>query len=174
MRFATYQGEQNLTRLVRRLFKIAGPGARTLAQQAEAALRQANPHLRDLTAVSAGTLIVVPEVADINPAAETLPVEAAVGEIVEEARRALVGFRSGLDASATRLAHEANETLKFLESDELKTLAEQVSEVKPYLPQITAAANARLKKAEALQAFQAQELSQLDNDLLDLVKRLNH
>jgi len=170
MRLATYQGEQDLTRLVRRLFKITGRGTRTLAQRAEAALLQANPHLHDLTAVSAGTLIVVPEVADINPAEETQPVEAAVGEMVEEARHALVGVRAGLDTSATHLAREATQTLKLLQSKEVEELAKQVPEVKKYLPQITEAANARLKEAEVLKAFQKQELSQLDNDLLDLAK----
>ena len=94
----------------------------------------------------------------------------AVGEMVREVRRALVGMRVTLKDSATHQAEEANATLQLLESQELQAVAERIREFKERLPQIADKARADLEAASALNAFQARGLAQLDEDLEDLLK----
>lgn len=170
MRVATVKGERNLSELAGRLFQFKGPRAKALAKEAEAALLRANPHLRDLDKVAKGTIIVVPEVADVKPAEEAQPVGG--GEMVGEVRRALGDIRSTLGTAAARHAEEANAGLKLLQSRELKALAEKVPALKERLEKMAEAAKLRLAEVKALETFREQALGQLDKDLSDLFKRL--
>lgn len=170
MWLATYQGERSLSRVIQRLFEIKGPGSRALAREAEMALLQANPHLRDLTKVPAGALIVVPEVSGIKPAEEVRPVENAVGDVLHEFRQGVDSLLPKLKASVTRQTEEANNTLKALQSRELRELARQEPAMQKRLDTIAAEAQGRLTQAEALKNLQDRVLPQLDKDLGDFVR----
>jgi hypothetical protein len=61
MPFSIYRGEKSLNDLVLRLFNLKDPLAKSQLQQARDALLKANPQLRDLTTVSHGSLIVIPD-----------------------------------------------------------------------------------------------------------------
>src|SRR5262245_7846521 len=98
MNFATSKGERKLSDLVQRLYPVQGKPK--LSRQAEAALLHANPHLADLSKVPAGSLILVPPVPGLAPAAEPPPVEGAVHDAVDAVRKALDGVRATLDESA--------------------------------------------------------------------------
>ena len=172
MRFAMLKGERNLSDLVGRLFQIKGPRAKALAREAEAALLRDNPHLRHLRTVPEGTVIVVPDVADVNPAEEARPVGDVAGEMIGKVRRALDAFRPALEASITRQTEEATKTLELLKSEELVALARKEPALKERLPKIAEEATARLKEAKALKTVHEQALAQIQRDLDDLIKRL--
>jgi hypothetical protein len=94
-------------------------------------------------------------------------------EVVVEARRALVGMRKILAASATRLAAEANDRLKLLRSPEVQDVARRTPELERRLSRVNKQAKSDLEEAKSLKAFQEQDLLQLDRDLEELGNRLS-
>lgn len=172
MRFATLKGERSVSELAGRLFRLRGPGMGARAREVETALVRANPQLRDLERLPEGVMIVVPEIADVEPAEEARPVDVGASAVVGEVRRVLGDVRTALGAAAANHAAEATETLNLLKSRELKALAGTTPGLSERLPRIADAAHERLKEAKATQAFQEQALAQLERDLDDLMKRL--
>ena len=47
--------------MISRLFRLKDAGSRAAAKEPEASLLQADPHLKDLASVPAGSLIVAPQ-----------------------------------------------------------------------------------------------------------------
>src|SRR4051812_28620985 len=73
MRIVTIKKAAPLGEIVGQLYAIEAQKGAHAAQQAEAALRQANPHLADLNAVPEGTVILVPEREGLKPKAPSEP-----------------------------------------------------------------------------------------------------
>jgi hypothetical protein len=171
MRFDTYEGERDLAELARRLFKI-GEGRKTArdeaTRRAEAAILEANPHLRDLRRVAEGTLIVVPELAGLKPNEQDRAVYGLEGELPAQLRQAVDSARAVLDAAAEREVREANETAGLVRSRELKELARNIPAVNERLAGVAEETRRRLREAEAVRGTHKRALAQLVEDLDEL------
>ena len=170
MQLATYRGEKDLKTLVKRLFRIEGPQAKALAQEAEAALLRANPPLRDLKKVPKGTVIMVPEIKGAKPSTEIQQAESWADKLLEDVRQAVAGLGPALEESAAREKQEANQTLELLKSSEMKRLAKSSPEWQKRFKKIADAAKARIKKAQAGQESQAKLVAQIEKDLAEFSK----
>jgi hypothetical protein len=165
MRIATYEGEKSMPELVARLFNITGAKAGLRQQEAEAALREANPHLRDLRSVPVGTPIVVPDLRGVRPSKESRPVRGDVQALVRTLQGSLGEVAEALDDSA-RLAGEAvNQDLALLRSKEVKDLAAQDRNLARKVKDLTASSQRLRTETKAHRAAQADAVAQLRTDL---------
>ncbi len=171
MRFATYQGEQHLADLVGRLFQFTVAHAGTLAQQAEAALLQANPQLRSLATLPAGTLIMVPEVPGVEPTNEVQPVGEPISGLVAHIRLALGDVTKTLHDAYAQQEKEASSALRLVESEEVQAIFKNNPEMQQRLSSIDKGTADRLKEMQALSGLVQQILVQADKDLADLARR---
>src|SRR5215216_3589445 len=101
MKFVTIKSETSLADLSREVFEIKGAKAAATSKNAQAALREANPHLADLKKVPAGTLVIVPDV----PGTKEAPAQ-SVGDVSVEM---ISRLRSAL-AAAKRVIEKSAET----------------------------------------------------------------
>lgn len=60
MRFAIFKGEKSVAKLIARLFRIPDSGAKATTRQTADALLRANPQLKYIRKVPAGSLIAIP------------------------------------------------------------------------------------------------------------------
>ncbi len=172
MRLATTKGEKNVSELVTRVFDIKGPGAKARAKEAEAALLEANPHLANVANLPEGTVIVLPEAADVKPAEEARPLETSARNVLTELAQNIGNLRAVLESSVNSQAQEARDALELLKSPELLRAVERSPSLKERLPKSAEEATARLRDAEALRTFQQQLVSQFEKDLTQLLKAL--
>jgi hypothetical protein len=169
MRFAMYEGENSMPELVARLFDITGAEAGLRQQEAEAALREANPHLRDLGSVPIGTPIVVPDLRGIQPSQESRPVTDDLQALVRTLQGSLSEVAQALDDSA-RLAGEAvNQDLALLRSKEVKDLAAQDPTLARQVEDVTASSQRLRTETKAHRAAQADAVAQLRTDLQEFL-----
>ncbi len=168
MRFITAKSETNLADLTRRVFDIKGAKASEVAKRAEAAIRQANPHLHDLTNVPAGTLIVVPDLPGADPAApQAAPLLSP--EVATQLKHALAGARAVLERSAASVTQEAQNTAALVKSREVKALAKEAPLLERRLPQIAEQIKAQARQAATDKTAQEQDLAQLEKELASLL-----
>jgi hypothetical protein len=138
MSFAIFKGETNIKDLVNRLFRLPDRTAKT-AKQAADALLQANPQLKDMSKVPAGSVIVVPSDAPpLNPS-EAAPAPRQLS-LTQQAQQALYGLDQRLTAIDARAAQAASEFLALTKSDQLPTLIQKSSDLKEQLPLVATAA----------------------------------
>lgn len=174
MRISTLKDEKSVPDLVARLFEIKGPDAEARAEQAAAALLEANPHLADLKTAPPGVPIIVPEVEGIKQAEEVHPAATALKNRFDEIRPALGKALKALDASATSRATEAKNNLRALKLARLKTLAKNDPEVGARLPVLLKDAEAKAKEAEAFKKIQNDAFGQLEKNLGELGDLFGH
>ncbi len=169
MRYVTAQSKTTLSDLTRRLFEIQGPQAAERAKQAEAALEQANPHLRDLTQVPAGTLILVPDVPGVS---STAPQAAPLisPQLATLLTQALAEAKAVLEQSLASQTQEVENTVALTKKRELKEAVKQAVDLNKRLAQITNQAKARIKEVQTIKKAQIQGLAQLRQDLDELIK----
>ena len=166
MRFAAYAGEASPAELIRRHYEVAGRGSAARAKELEAALLRANPHLRNLERVPPGTPILLPDSAELRPAAEApLVAPALVEGVMGQLHRALDGLRGALAASAEHEAKAANDTAELLRSRELRAGLRKDEALSAHLAETEQAARERLKEADLFRAVQDQALAQATLDL---------
>jgi hypothetical protein len=168
MRIAMYEGEEKLSELARRLFRLKGVGASGRARRAEAALIEANPNLRNLDEVHDGTLLVVPDTADLELSEEIAPGGAArdTARIVEAS---LEGVAESLDVSASSLAESATNQLKLLRSSRVTDLAKKDRRVRKRVDAALEAAEADRSRAKEMKTEQTAALKELRADLKDFL-----
>ena len=164
MKLVTAKSETNLADLTRRVFDITGPKAAAVAKQAEAALLQANPHLRGVAKVPAGTMIVVPEVPGAISAGPQLAMPIGP-EIIAHLKRALAGATAAGERSVANEVQDTDNTSALVKSRELKDLAKKAPDLQKRLAQLADQTKNRVKDIEARKTAQAQGLAQLDKDL---------
>lgn len=150
MKYAVSKGETEISELTGRLFEIKGRGAAATSQQVEAALIKANPHLSDLTKVKPGTLIVIPELADL-PIAHGPQTTGAGNDAIDQLKFAMEDLQGAIERSAKSEEEALAAQTEALKDRELRDLAAQSPEAKEQLGKLTEALKNRAKdiKTEA-------------------------
>src|SRR5260370_40693315 len=123
MKCTTTREERKVSDLAKRLFDIKGPGSKETAKKAEAALLDANPHLKDLSNVAEGTPIVIPAVAPIKTEEITHPLHTGASLVASQLRVAIAIARSSFDSSLAEETGRINSMTEALKSDPAKKLA---------------------------------------------------
>lgn len=164
MRIAAYEGE-GMRDLVSRLFNITGARAEARTREAEGALREANPHLRDLRRVPNGTPLIVPDVTGLRPSKESAPVGADLRGLVETVRESVGSVGDDLDEAARDQVDAMNRDLALLRSNEVKDLAASDRSVARTVRELTQASERRRDEAKEMRTAQAKALEQLGSDL---------
>ncbi len=164
MKIVTYQGEQTLGELTRRVFDIQGAKTRAPVKQAESALLRANPQLGDLKKVSPGTVLVVPDVPGVEVNAGLTGV--GVGQdVLAQLRATLNGARAAMERGLASEAQEAEATSTVVKSPDIKVLVRQMPDLKTRVQQITDDAKAAQKDIAVRKTAIAQGFAQLEKDL---------
>jgi hypothetical protein len=144
-------------------------GQKGAAQQAEAALRGANPHLADLKTVPEGTVIVVPDKEGLKPTGSSEPLlpliagfEQLTGVLHTLGASLVAAHDKGIEqAKATVTQAKSKDFVKLIDTDELKaTVAETVKN-----------AQMRIKTAETSRGQIERKLKQAGADLDALQRR---
>jgi hypothetical protein len=167
MKFAVSKGETSVADLTTRIFEIKGQGAAETTKRATAALLEANPHIKDLTKVPPGTIIVIPDLPD-NPNVRA-PQTAGVGDKLDDHLKIAVKQSAeviGKSVDAREAA--ANATIEALKNRELRDFAAQTPELKEQLDKLGEAAKASVKDAKAASALEKEALAQLEEALKKL------
>ena len=129
----------------------------------EAALLNANPHIRDLSKVRAGTLIVIPDFPDSPPLRDPQTV-AGDAELSDHLKVALKEFSDAIDRLAQSEEQAAAATTALLKGPDIKDFLE-VPELEEQFKRIDNYAKNRLKEATAAKKAQNEALAQLQEAL---------
>jgi phage tail protein X len=164
MKFVTTKSETSLADLSREVFEIKGAKAAAVAKNAQAALREANPHLADLKKVPAGTLVIVPDVHGTKeaPAQSVGDVSA---EMISRLRSALAAAKRTIEKSAESQQQDVEATLSLAKHPELSRLAKQTPELKKRVAQVIEQAKIQSKQIAEDQKAQLEAVRQLEKDL---------
>lgn len=164
MRFVTAKTESTLANLTRHVFEIQGRNVAERAKQAQAALLQANPHLRDLKKVPAGTLVLLPDLPGTSPFAPQAAASVSP-EVVAHLKQAVAGAKAVLARAAASEAEDAATTLELAKSMGQMNLVKQAPALQTRLPEIAKLTKSRATEAAALNAAQVQALAALAAEL---------
>ena len=170
MRVASYEGEKDMPELVSRLFNITGAKADLRREEAETALRDANPHIRDLRAVPEGTPIVVPEISGLRPSKESQSVATEVTALLRTVQGSVSEIGEVLDHGAREAGESINRELSLLRSKEIKDLAAKDRTLAKRVRDLTASSQEARDETKALRADQARAVSQLGTDLEEFLR----
>ena len=167
MKFVTIKTETNLADLTRDVFEIKGAKAASAAKNAQAALREANPHIADLKKVPSGTLVVVPDVPGIK-AAPTQSLGDVNVEMIRQLKNALAAAKSVIEKSAAAQVEDAEASASLARNRDLLALAKQSPDLRQRLSQIAERAKTLAKEVADDKNAQMQALGQLEKDLAGL------
>ncbi len=168
MRFVTAKTESTLADLTRRVFEIQGRNAGERTKQAQAALLRANPHLRDLKKVPAGTLVLLPDLPGTSPFAPQAAAPVS-SEVVAHLKQALAGAKAVLARAAASEAQDAATTLELAKSMGQMNVLKQAPGLQSRLPEIAKLTKSRATEAASLNAAQTQALIDLETELDQLI-----
>jgi phage tail protein X len=167
MKFVTIKTETSLADLTRDVFEIKGTKAASAAKTAQAALREANPHVADLKKVPSGTLVVVPDV----PGIKTAPAQSIEGVSVgmmRQLKSALAAAKAVVEKSTAAQAEDAEASASLAKNRDLVALAKQTPELKQRLSQVVDRAKTQAKQIADDKKAQIEGLTQLEKDLATL------
>lgn len=167
MKFVTIKSETNLADLSREVFEIKGAKAAAAAKRAQAALREANPHLADVKKVPAGTLVIIPDVPGTKEA-PTQSVGDVSAEMISRLRSALAAAKKVIEESADSQLQDAEATLSLAKDRELSRLAKQTPELKERMVRVIEEAKKQSSEVAEDKKAQIQGLAQLEKDLASL------
>jgi hypothetical protein len=169
MRFAVLAQNETLDGLAARVYDVPA-GAPAGLRDAGKALAEANPFLRRIDQVPAGTVVVVPPVAGVEPtpqayAPDALPAEALVNQL----RGAVELVRQSLSSEIDAELAESKSVAGVARSRDAKAAARENPELGDELPRVAEAATARAEAARALQRYQVDAFARMEFDLEDLL-----
>ena len=163
MQFITTKAPTTLTALTQQVFDTHGLKPAD-AEQAQAALRAANPHWGDQAELPAGTFVIVPKVPGIQAAASQ-PAEAVSAAVVGQLKQVLVAAQAVLELSIASEKREIETSLSLAKSRDLVGLAIETPELRDLLAQVNEQAKLQLEQIAANQAESLQGLAQLEKEL---------
>jgi len=164
MRFITAAHDTNVADLTRRAFDFKGRNAAERTKHAQAALLQANPHLRDVKKVPAGTLVLVPDLP--GAAAAGPPTALALSpDMVAHLKRAVAGAKAVLERAAAAETEAAATTQELAKSLGQMNLGKQMPALQVRLPDLAKLAKARAAESASSTAVQVEALTTLAAEL---------
>jgi hypothetical protein len=167
MKFVTIKTETTLADLGREVFEIKGAKAAMTSKSAQAALREANPHIADLKKVPAGTLVMVPDVPGVKTAPAQSPGEVSA-EMISRLRSALAAAKRVIERSAATQLEEAEASAALAKDRDLAALAKQSPELKERLSDMIEQAKTQSKQVAEDKKAHMEALAQLEKDLATL------
>lgn len=167
MKFVTIKNKTSLAELTRDIFEIKGTKAATAARKAQAAFREANPHIADVKELPAGTVVVVPDLPGIKPGSVQSPGQVSP-ELMKYLKRVLAGAKAVIEKSAAAQSEEAEASVSLAKDRELAALARTTPALKERLSQIVERAKSQSKQIAEDKKAQIQALAQLEKDLATL------
>ncbi len=178
MRFVLFKGEKSIADLVDRLFRIGGRGAPAATKQAASALLKANPQLKDISTVPAGSLIAIPETAPpLHPDEQAIAPGLANSFAAERIQNAFDSLHQRLSKIETMAAEKVKSGMDRMQTPEmkagLKTAAAQNPNLVERLPNLDSVAKdtqRALKDLQAAQDSRQKVLTQLQTTLTSFTK----
>jgi hypothetical protein len=167
MRFVTIKTETSLADLSRDVFEIKGTKAAAASKSAQAALREANPHIAQPTKVPKGAVVIVPDVPGVKTAPAQSPGQVSP-EMVKRLKSVLAAARTVIEQSAATQLQNADMTVSLVKSRELVALAKQTPDLKERLSEISDRAKLQANQLADDKKAQTQALDQLEKDLASL------
>ena len=164
MKYAVSKGESEISELAGRLFDIKGRGSAAASKQAEAALLKANPHLQDLTKIKPGTLVIIPEAADIPPVRGPQTTGAGA-DMMGQLKFALEDLAGAIERAAKSDEESLAGQTEALKDRELRDFAAQSPEAKEQFGKLSEALKNRSKEIKVNTAAQKDGLKQLVDSL---------
>ncbi len=168
MRIASTKSGESLEQLVHRVYKFKEKPSQAKVKAVAGELAKANPFLRKLADVPAGTRVIVPPLEDAEPAASTRPVDAV-------AARTVLGGLSALVEQATKslledVEQDAEETKSSTSALRLKTVQRAAAEagVADDLKEAAGAAKQRAADTKELRRHQRRVSGQIEKDLAEM------
>ncbi|ABF39851.1 hypothetical protein Acid345_0846 [Candidatus Koribacter versatilis Ellin345] len=162
MSYATFKGDKSLKDLVTRLFTLPDKTAQT-AKQAQDALLQANPQLKDLTTVPAGSVISIPANAPpLRASEQASPAISRQAAIAGQSQASLFQLGEKLEALNAVAVPAYQNFLTLVQSEQAKALAQKSPDLKEQLPTLVKSAEAlgkslqTQKTSDAIAAFKIQ------------------
>jgi phage tail protein X len=159
MQFITTKIQTTLMTLTHEVFDIHGAKS-AAAKLAQAVLREANPHLADLTKIPAGTLVIVPDAPGTKPAVGQ-SLTGVSPAVVAQLKQALTDAGKVVKESVASETEEAQTSLTLVK--DLKRF--DIRELRNRQAQIAEQANLQLEQIKAAGAKQLRGLAQLQKDL---------
>jgi hypothetical protein len=171
MQVITVKHGGSLSDLVGQVYQLKDAGGAQARTQAEAALIQANPQLKDLGQVPEGAVILVPEVPGIEIVASPDEPQALHADAFARLSATIGTVQKTLTAAAKADVAMAKATQKLVKS---KTFTQQLDsdEAKSALAEVNKNSRARIKAGEALGQTIADTLARAGKDLADLQQRI--
>ena len=170
MSSAIFKGETSMKDLVTRLFQLPDKTAKT-TQQAADALLHANPQLKDLSKVPAGTVINVPSTAPpLNPSEEVPAIVSRQMAITRQAQQTLDSLNQRLADIDARATDGANAFLALTQSKQFKALAQNSPDLKTQMPALVASAKSMVKGVKAQPDARNQAVANLQTSLQALTQ----
>jgi hypothetical protein len=149
------------------VFAVKGAKPAIDPKRAEAALREANPQLGNLTKLPAGTLVIVPDVPGVQTAQlPSLP--PASPQVMAQLQQVLAAAKNVLERAAASQAQDAKTSLSLAKNRAFVNASKQAPALQSRLREIADAIKAQTKQAAANNAAQLQGLKQLEKDLASL------
>ncbi len=178
MRFAMYKGEKSVTDLANRLFRLQGRGSQAATKHAADALLKANPQLGNISKMTPGTLITIPDTAPpMHPDEQAVTpalVRSFAVERVQSAFDALHQRLSEIEASAT---DQVKAGMDRMQTPEVKAASKTVAglnpnlaEVLPGMDSITKDTKTMLKDSQTVQDLRKQSQTQMRAALASFAK----
>ena len=169
MRFAVLAQNETLDDLAARVYDVPA-GAPAGLRDAGKALAEANPFLRRIDQVPAGTVVVVPPLAGVEPTQQAYAPDAlAVGALVNQLRGAVALVCQNLSSEIDAELADSKSVAGVARSREAKTAARELPELGDELPRLAEAAAARAEAARELQKYQVDAFARMEFDLDDLL-----
>jgi hypothetical protein len=173
MRIATTRAGEPVEELAARVYKFEGEASASALKSAGKALRDANPHLRKLSEVPEGTIVVVPELEHAADRRSTNAIEATTGGlVVERLREAVAQAVELLGAELEDELADAQRSTDVLRSPEARRLMRSDPEARRLRDETDAAIKERLAAAKSLGEYREQVAAQVERDLDELLEAL--
>jgi len=177
MRFVLFNGEKSINDLATRIFAIQGTNAQAATTQAAAALAKANPQLADLTKVSVGSLIAVPDNAPaIAPDQQAIASNLVRSLAVQTVQSASDTLQQRLTAIETAASTKLKSAMDNFPTTNFKTAIQNLSnpEIVKRLPSLDVISKTPADAATVVQSAQdlrKQSLNQLTSAIASFVKK---
>lgn len=168
MQLTATRTAESLDALAARVYDLGDKPTQAATRAAAKALAEANPFLRRIDDVPAGTVVDVPPLpkGELRPGTTTGEDEVVVALLFDRVRAAAALIQRQLLADLDREAQDARDTISLARSGELKKLRGRgLSEA---LTRTVTAAEERGAAADALRSRSDAVIAQITTDLADL------
>lgn len=161
MAIAIFRGESSVAEIADKLFVDLDPAQRAKAQ---AELMKANPQLRNITKLRAGTILHVPVIPELQPRASGAA-ESPGAQIARDLAQALGDYSKQIDGRFKAAQEDSKAQAALLKSAKFKRLLTDAPELQAIAGDAAKAVDARAKGFGARQKELAAAIKQLSADL---------